>query len=318
MAGQDENRPGPTVESLLVDLVAGCDGARNRDGSGFNKGDQGDAHRLAAMVKRGIAWSSADLQRALELLSKYARQAAMIATGGRSRNAPAIEGMIRRGQIPHNAADPSAKIRNMIALSQGGTQVHFWMLTWLDDHKAFIEDIKGLGTIMHGVRRCRTTFDKKVDLHINKKAMKAARWTVDLNGSTRSRIVTIGQRYGFLIPPVLLSEVDPVDDQLGRSERFVRLREATRDGHRALWAVFDLHRAFQPFGAEVKANFKAKWSCDPTDDWNWYLEVTPVTAGHIGRIIGRFSFAADPDDLIRLRDIAETGSERRRDPLMGD
>lgn len=68
------SNPHDQVFEAIVYLSDQCDGAIDVDGKGFNKFDEANGHRMAAIIRNGGSLSMLDYQRALGFVTKYKKQ----------------------------------------------------------------------------------------------------------------------------------------------------------------------------------------------------------------------------------------------------
>mgnify|MGYP001568891805 CR=1 FL=1 len=87
MTSVDE--PVETIRTAILTLAGRCDGARTRDGAGFNRYDTEAGHALASRIETGEA---IDLAYAMRLASKYRRQ--LTAAGIVLPTAPPTHGVV--------------------------------------------------------------------------------------------------------------------------------------------------------------------------------------------------------------------------------
>ncbi len=66
------------IEDVVEAIASQCDGARRRDGRGFNRADAQEGGRLSALRRQNMAWSEADARKAIELAAKYPGQASAL------------------------------------------------------------------------------------------------------------------------------------------------------------------------------------------------------------------------------------------------
>lgn len=284
-----------TIEDVVGALALQCDGARSRDGRGFSRADAQEGGRLAAMKTSGIPWSRQDADRALEIATRYARQAGMALGEGRETRAEGIEKSLRAGRVilaeePVAASQPY----NYCCLSPGGKRVYFWRMAWLQDLKDLSSRIFALSRERHGVRRI--SFDREeADLTINGQRRRFPRLAIDFNGTTQVGILAAARAHGFAVEPAIQHPIDVEIDALRRQERSVWLHEGIRDGTKGTWAVFDLARRHEPFSSDMKSMLRGRFECDPKDDWNWWVEWSPDTQSLVLEIGRRHGFAMSTD-----------------------
>ncbi|AOG03418.1 hypothetical protein [Bosea sp. RAC05] len=280
------------IEDVVEALAAQCDGARRRDGRGFNRADAQEGGRLSALRRRDMAWSIADAKKAMEIVQRYPGQAAALLSGGSETKAAGIEKAIRAGRIPLRD-EPVEKQQPYCyaGFSPGGRYVYFWKLAWVDDIGALMKTLRGLTRERHGVRRIYFQAPERADLTINGERKRAERLAIDFNGTTQATIVAAAKAHGYVLEPAIEEPVDLEIDRLRMNERAVWLHEGTRDGVRGTWAVFDLASKHEPFSNVVKTYLKGRYECRPDDDWNWYVEWNAETAELVTRVAKHFGFA---------------------------
>lgn len=282
----------PSLEELVELLASFCDGAKKRDGHGFNKGDSQDGKRLAAMWKRRIPWTAEDLERAKSLVGRYAKQAAHGYYPGDRRKASRLERAIKEMTIAAvGEPSPHEVPFNYASVSPGGKRAYFVFMAWTDRYMDVVADIRAVGRLRHGARRTSVEFQKSVPMSVNGKRKRVKRWEVDLNGTTRPAILAVADRWGFAVDPGLEADPDQELDALVRNQKALYLSEGVRGGSKGLWFVFDLERRDDSFNEAMRARLPGRYECDPNDDWNWFVAVTERTVPVVRGIAEDFGFA---------------------------
>lgn len=293
---ETEKRKLVTIEDVVTALAGQCDGARKRDGRGFNRADAQEGGRLAALLSSGVSWSYDDAKRALELTGRYSKQAGFILGDGRESKSSGIETALRNGKVKlENEPVAEQKPYNYACFSPGGKRVHLWRLAWVEDFSGLLSDLRAICSIRHGHRKVYMDPKESAELTINGKKRKATRSEVDFNGSTREAIVALCEKYGFVLEPAIAAPMDDEIDNLRRHERAAWVHRGTRDGRKGVWAVFDLAAKNPGFSEAVKTRMKGRFVCDPSDDWNWFLEWDEQTMDTVRRIAIEFRFAVSDD-----------------------
>lgn len=285
------------IEDVVSALASQCDGARKRDGRGFNRADAQEGGRLAALKKNGLAWSVDDAVKAMEIASKYAKQAGGILGNGRESKATGIETALRAGRMKL-ADEPIAdqKPYNYACLSPGGKRVYMWRLTWVEDLQALIRDLRDAAKANpHGARLSFMEPKETAELTLNGQRKRFDRSEIDFNGSTQTAILAVCQKHGFVMEPALGAPMDDEVDNLRRYERAAWLHRGTRDSEKGVWAVFDLYRKDPAFSSAVKERMRGRFDCDPKDDWNWFLRWDETTMPIVRRLASEFRFAVSDD-----------------------
>lgn len=286
-----------SIEDVVIALAGQCDGARKRDGRGFNRADAQEGGRLAALKSAGVPWSVDDARKAIEIASKYASQAGVTLGDGRESKAAGIEAALRNGKV--QLADEPIEDQpqyNYACLSPGGKRVYLWRLTWVENLTELITDLRDVcRENPHGRRRCFMDAKVTAELTLNGKRRRVDRTEIDLNGSTRAGIVEVCKKHGFVLEPAIETPVDDEIDGLRRYEKAAWLHTGSRDGEKGTWAVFDLAQKDPAFSAAVKAEMKGQFDCDPQDDWNWFLKWTPETVQRVRRLASVHRFAVSDD-----------------------
>ena len=288
-----------SIEDVVDALSGECDGARSRDGRGFSRSDAQEGGRLAAMKKRGMAWTTDDARKAMEIVGKYAKQAGDLLGEGRKARSQGIEAALRNGYV--ECADPvddNQKAYNYAGFSPGGKRVHFWRFTKIDDAPAFQAALGAIAKLRHGARRIQVDFSESAEMTMNGQKRRARRSEIDFCGTTQPAILELAKRHGFLLEPAIEKPVEEEIDRLRLQERAAWIYEGVRDGRKGAWVVFDLARKHEPFSAAVKTycrdatTRRPLYSCEPRDDWNWYVEWDDRTRDLVRGIIKHFGFAA--------------------------
>lgn len=286
-----------TIEDVVSALAAQCDGARKRDGRGFNRADAQEGGRLAALKAQGMPWSFDDARKAMEIATRYSKQAGSILGNGRESKAAGIETALRNGKVQLDEEPvENQKPYNYACLSPGGKRVYLWRLTWIEDLSALIQDLREVcRAYPHGQRRSFMDAKVTAELTMNGQRRKVDRSEIDLTGSTQAAIVAVCKKHGFLIEPAVDAAVDDEIDGLRRYERAAWLQRGVRDGEKGVWAVFDLAKKDPAFSAAVKEHMRGNFDCDPQDDWNWFLRWNEDTVGTVRRLASVFKFAVSDD-----------------------
>ncbi len=279
-------------------LSAQCDGARRRDGMGFSRADAQEGGRLSALKRRGMAWTTDDARKALEITARYARQAGGILGDGSEGKAGGIERALRSGRV--SCADPvddGQPPYNYCCLSPGGKRALFLRAVPTPDRDGFGAGLRALSAMRHGERRVGVDYDVASETTRNGRKLRLRRSEVDLNGTTREAVTDLARRHGFVLEPALEAPVDTEVDALRRSARAAWVHAGHRNGVRGEWVVFDLDRKHEPFSAAVKrhaldpATRRRLYSCDPRDDWNWYVVWDDRTRALVTSLVSHFGFA---------------------------
>lgn len=281
----------------MIALAGQCDGARKRDGRGFNRADAQEGGRLAALKSTGIPWSVDDARRAMEIATRYSRQAGSILGDGRDSKAAGIETALRNGKVQlEEEPVEDQKPYNYACLSPGGKRVYLWRLTWIEDLSSLIHDLRDVCR-HHPHGRRRSYMDAKVtaELSLNGQRRRVDRSEIDLNGSTAAAVAAVCRKHGFIVEPAVEAPVDDEIDQLRRYERSAWLHRGTRDGEKGVWAVFDLASKDPAFSAAVKSEMRGQFDCDPQEDWNWFLRWDQTTVQTVRRLASTFKFAVSDD-----------------------
>jgi len=293
---ETEKRKLVTIEDVVTALAAQCDGARKRDGRGFNRADAQEGGRLAALLRNNIHWTHADAERALDLASRYSKQAGNTLGDGRDSKAKGIESALKAGRVKlENEPVDDQEPYNYACLSPGGKRVLLWRLTWLEDLSGLLSDLRVVSQSRHGARRIGMEAKAKADITINGQRRRADRSEIDFNGSTQAAIIAICRKHGFVVEPAVEALIDDEIDELRRSERAAWIHRGTRDGRKGVWAVFDLARKTPEFSDTVKKYMRGRFVCDPLDDWNWFLEWDEETIPMVRKIAHHFRFSVSDD-----------------------
>lgn len=286
-----------SIEDVVEALASQCDGARRRDGRGFNRADAQEGGRLSALRRQDMPWSETDARKAIELAAKYPGQAAALLSGGSETRAAGIEKALRGGRVPLREdpiQDSEQKAYCYAGLSPGGRYVYFWRLAWIDDLPGLTTRLRGLSRLRHGARGIWFKTDK-AELTINGTRRRAERMSIDFNGSTQAGIIQAAKAHGFLLEPAIAEPMDREVDQLRHHERAVWLHSGIRDGKRGTWAVFDLMSKNEQFSAIIKHHFRGQFDCRPDDDWNWYVTYDAETAPKLRQVALKFGFSQSAD-----------------------
>lgn len=285
-----------SLEDVVLALASQCDGARMRDGRGFSRADAQEGARLSAMVAAGIPWSASDTKRAIEMAARHPSQAAALLSGGNERLEKALATALRQGRLPalNVVEDSEQPPYSFAALSPGGRNVWFWKMSWIGDLPGFLSGLRAVSRLKHGERRIGIVHRKDAEATVNGRRRKMERWEVPFNGTTLPRVVELAGKHGFALDPAVKDGPDPVVDRLRRSSRACWLREEGRGKARKTVAVFDLERADKDFSETVKKEFRGKFTCSPSDDWNWAIDWTDETKAGVRAVADRFGFSADP------------------------
>jgi len=282
------------LEMVVTALASQCDGARRRDGRGFSRADAQEGARLSALTNAGIPWTVSDAKRAMELASRHPVQAASLL--GRSEKArKTIEALLREGKIPPMSVvgDSEQRPYNFCSLSSGGRNVYLWKMSWIEDLSGLLAGLSEISRLKHGERLIRIQRSKPAEITINGARKRFERWEIPYNGTTLPHIMKLAADHSFILDPAVGRGPDPVVDELRRHSRACWImRNSTGSGIQA-FAVFDLDRGDKSFAAAVKQEFKGKFSCTPSDDWNWTIEWSSETAWRVARLAQRFGFACD-------------------------
>lgn len=294
-ADQRQPRQRVSIEDVVAALAAQCDGARKRDGRGFNRADAQEGGRLAALKQRDMAWSVEDANRAMEIAGRYAKQAAGILGNGHETRTAGIEAALRGGRV-QLADDPveNQAPYNYACLSPGGKRVYLWRLTWVADLAGLIRDLRA-ACRPHGQRKSYMDPKETAEISMNGQRRRYDRCEVDFNGTTQAALLEVCERHGFVIEPAVATAVDDEIDQLRRFERAAWIHRGTRDGEKGVWAVFDLAQKAPDFSAAVKERMRSRFECDPQDDWNWFLRWDAETIPTVRRLAAEFRFAVSDD-----------------------
>lgn len=289
-------KPGAGLEAVVIALAGQCDGASRRDGRGFSRADAQEGARLAAMASSGIAWSASDAKRALEMAARHPVQAAALMSGGNERLERAMAAALREGKLhPLNAVeDSSQKAYSLASLSSGGRNVNFWRMSWIEDIGGFLAALKAISGLRHGQRRIRVVRNKAAEITVNGARRRTERWEVPFNGTTLPHAVKAARDFGFALDPAVEAGPDPLVDRLRRAAKACWLRSDGSGKAQRTVAVFDLERADPAFSEAVKEGFKGRFSCSPSDDWNWTIEWNEETRKGVADLAQRFGFAVDP------------------------
>jgi len=286
-----------SIEDVVSALADQCDGARKRDGRGFNRADAQEGGRLTALKRRGLAWSVEDARKAMEIAARYSRQAGSILGGGNEKRSSGIENALRSGRV--QLADEPVENQqpyNYACLSPGGKRVYLWRLTWVENMGGLFRDLRqACKDNPHGRRQSRVDLRVPAEMTINGQRKRYERSEIDLNGSTQKAIIAVCERHGFLVEPAVQAPMDDEVDRLRRAERSAWVHRGTRDGEKGVWAVFDLAAKNPEFSAAVKERMRGRFACDPQDDWNWFLVWNEETMQTVRRIASEFRFAVSDD-----------------------
>ncbi len=287
-----------SIEDVIDALSSQCDGARSRDGKGFSRADAQEGGRLSALKRRSMAWSPEDARKAMEITARYARQAGDILGDGRDAKAQGIERSLRAGKVRcADPLDPAQPPYDYACFSPGGRRVLLWRMVRPRDPDGLRRDLGEVARLRHGARRTRVDFDVAADMSRNGAKLRARRSEIDFNGSSRDAILRIADKHGFVLEPAVEAPVDREIDALRLCERAAWIHSGHRDGAKGEWAVFDLAVRHDPFSAAVKrhavdaAGGGRLYTCDPRDDWNWYVAWDGRTKALVRRLVAHFGFA---------------------------
>lgn len=289
------------MEDVIESLASQCDGARSRDGRGFNRADAQEGGRLAALKKNGMAWSKEDAIKALELGGRYAKQAGDLLSDGSKKKSDGIEGALRNNFVKcHDEIIEKQEPYNYCGMSPGGKKVYLWKMAWIEDIKEFKNDIYKSIEIKHGVRRIQVEFDQTSEMTMNGIKQKFKRSSIDFNGSTQEHIIKLCKKHNFIIEPAIERHIDLEIDEIRKNERAAWIHDGYREGAKGKWIICDLNTKCIDFSEAVKKycfyeNKKRFYTCDPKDDWNWYLECNEKTLNMISQILIHFKFSLTSD-----------------------
>lgn len=284
----------PSIERLLDTLMGFCDGAKKRDGTGFNKADSQDGARLAAMWRRGLPWSEDDLARAEALVKRYAHQAAFGFETQDRAAAARLERAIRNGHVASEKQPVTHETRfDYVQVSPGGREAYVVILGSSAHYMDMVSDIKALSALRHGARRTRVRFKKSVPMTINGRRRRVKRWEMDLHGTSRKGLLDLADRWGLVVDPALQQDPDPHLDALMRHPRICFHFEGVRRGRSGAWFVFDLEQPHPPFSQDIKHLLKGLYVCERGDDWNWYVPLCSRTLTVIAELIKKHGFVCD-------------------------
>lgn len=285
------------IADVINALAAQCDGARSKDGRGFNRADAMEGGRLSALKGMGIPWSVEDAKKALEIAGKYSKQAGNLLGDGREKKAAGIENALKSGKVrldeePVENQEPY----NYACLSSGYKRAYLWRIKRIEDMAGLMRDCRVVcDRLPHGQRRTTWSLEKSADITINGVRTKAARIEIDFNGSSQRGIIALCKRYEFVIEPAMRAPMDSEVDALRMAERAAWIHRGVRDNEKGVWAVFDLARKHPPFSEAVKTELRGRFACDINDDWNWFVDLTTETLPVVRDIIDRFGFAASKE-----------------------
>jgi len=290
------SKPKAGLEAVVIALASQCDGACRRDGRGFSRADAQEGARLAALASSGLPWSASDAKRALEMAARHPVQAAALMSGGDEKLQRALAAALREGKLPplNTVEDAAQKVYSLASVSSGGRNVNFWRMSWIEDLGGFLAALKAISGLRHGQRRIRVVRNKAAEMTMNGARKRTERWEVPFNGTTLPHIVKAARDYGFTLDPAVEAGPDPLVDRLRRYSKACWLREEGSGKKTVKSAVFDLDKADPDFSKAVKEGFKSRFSCSPSDDWNWIIEWGPETKDAVRDLARRFGFAADP------------------------
>lgn len=279
------------LEDAVIVLAAQCDGAKIRDHVGFNKPDARDGARLNALLKNDIPWSPQDLERARDLTSRYAHQAAKALCGHNKKREKIVADIIKKKKLPTRfTVGDEAKEYNYCCRSSGDREVHFWIMTSFPDEGNFIKDLLSLRSLRHGHRTIKVYWRKKERIVINGEATSFKKYAVDFNGTTQPKIIELASKYGFLVDEGIKRSLAEEIDRLRLSPNAAWLFEGIRYKKKGAWVVCDLHVKNQNFINRVKGELTGQYRCDPADDWNWFLELSERNRPLIARCLQDFGF----------------------------
>lgn len=307
-AGDGGGKRRVSLEDVVDALSAQCDGARRRDGMGFSRADAQEGGRLSALKRRGMAWNTDDARKALEITARYAKQAGGILGDGDDGKAGGIERALRSGRVAcADPVDDGQPPYNYCCLSPGGKRALFLRAFPPPDRDGYGAGLRALAGMRHGERRVSVDFDVASETTRNGRKLRLRRSEVDLNGTTRDGVLALAAKHGFVVEPALGATLDGDIDALRRSARAAWVHSGHRNGERGEWAVFDLDRRHEPFSAAVKrhaldpATRRRLYSCDPRDDWNWYVAWDGRTRALVASLASHFGFATCPAIAAALR-----------------
>lgn len=285
-----------TIDDIVKALAERCDGAKSRDGEGFNRSDANEGGRLAALRSAGLPWSIDDARKAEEIIAKYSKQAGIYLADGDEKRQSGIEKAVRGGRvILGHAPSDAQEAYNYAGLSPGGKRAYLWRMSWIQDVKGLFSDLRGIAGMQHGDRRIQFEMTRNAEMTINGERRKMDRYEVDLNGTSQSRIIDICGRHGFVMEPALRSAIDPEIDAIRRHSKSAWIHRGTRYGVRGEWILFDLARKDDQFSSVMKQVLRGHYVCEPDDDWNWFVPVDPATNPMVRRIAKHFRFAVTRD-----------------------
>lgn len=285
----------PSLEELVHLLASFCDGAKRRDGHGFNKGDSQDGRRLSAIARAKVPWTDEDHERACSLVRRYAKQAAHGYHVGDPRAAMRLMRAIREDKIASANDTTDKAVYNYLSLSPGGTKAYFCLLDWTPHYRDVARDVYSLRGLRHGSRRISVD-NKKVLMAFNGKRRRIERWEVTFNGTTQKRIIDIARRWDFVVDPAAEASLDQKLDIVLGYPKSAYLFTGVREKKKGIWAVFDLDKADAVFTRTIKKHLPKNYKCEPSDDWNWFVPLNKDTHPWIKYLVHKFGFKV-ADDL---------------------
>ena len=256
-----------TLESLILDLVKKCDGAKKRDGSGFSRADSQDGMRLGGIIRRKIPLNKKEIQRSYILLKKYFSQLT-----------PDIDEKMRANIAKHiqnksliiERYDENRDAVNYAYLSYQGKYIYLEIEQFLENYKDFSRKIYSLQEISHGVRKTFVTFQGKKYVHVMGAKKYISRWKISYSSSIKRQVISILQEFNFIMDPSIFKMPLLKHDLYAKLPVYAFVEAAQRREVFGDWVVIDFYKKNEEFIEYVKTNLRF-YSCRKEDDYNWYL-----------------------------------------------
>ena len=240
----DENKQQkvPSIETLIKTLTSSCDGAKKRDGVGFNKGDAFTGRRLTAMINSKIPFSFDDLKQSQELISRYSNQLKTI----------------------FGEDVEFKKSRTYRHVERDRKDFHYCRLT-LDNSRIILtgpynadlkKELSSLNNLFHGDRKCISFFDRKK----NPKC-----WVFDYNGTIYNDLIKIIKKYNVAKDPNLVKpnfKLDELKKNLYCCYYDYRNETLNNKDIVRLYVVFDLGEYNEDIRLDFKNNSYIKYNHD--------------------------------------------------------
>lgn len=298
---QGENEDLPTVQEMMQILTGLCDGAKKRDGAGFNKADSRSGARLATMAKVGIPWGLEDSQVAVGLLKRYAGQVSKAVYPRSPSKARRLERNLREGRLPvAGKINRKSPIFNYIHPSSGGNYAYVMLRKNPEPYKEFVRDLKEIGRHSHGSRRIRVRFSRDNYIVTNGRRERVSRWVVDWNSTSRNLLVPLARKWRIVVDTTLLQSIESDLDKLSRYPRYCYLFEGVRKKIKGEWCVFDLYEPDREFNEEVKSRLRGYYYCHRNDDFNWFIILSSATVPILHDLIRKYQFRVAKDLVNKL------------------